>query len=187
MLLPVIEPDALFTYDFVLPHEDSAAYDLWVSRATTMRLTKDDLVRMRSDESDPLHGFERIVEYATTLNLQELLQLRIDENDGNDISSKLALCGIDRADFMRLLEAHDLLNAANPNPDDASRVETIWDDVYDILLHAIKRTNYRSWRAKEKADNIVLSDEFFQIPPLDPIEFPPPPEPELPALAHLSE
>ncbi|MGH9954747.1 MAG: neuraminidase-like domain-containing protein, partial [Nitrososphaeraceae archaeon] len=159
----MIDPDLIGPGDLKNPSPGDPAFDLWKAREVEIatRLAK------LSAEPKTLPGLDSSFQSILGISVTQFLAIAADQEKGNVISDRLAQLSLEIAEFSYLLRIARLADQAQPIPD------LEWENVYSILLQVRKRRLSAQWREEEKAQNILLTSDFFQIPLPAPIQFSP--------------
>jgi Tc toxin complex TcA C-terminal TcB-binding domain len=158
----IIDPDLIGPGDLKNPAPGDLAFDIWKAREGEIinQLTQ------LAGEPKSLAGLENNFQSILGISVVQFLQIAADQSKGNIISDRLAQLSLEVAEFNYLLRIAKLVSQTQPI------LDLEWENVYSILVQVWKRRQSAQWRAGEKAQ-ILLSSDFFQIPPPAPIQFPP--------------
>lgn len=152
---PHIDPDLITLDDLQNPLSGDPAYDTFQVRKVWIT---NQLSTINSSSQD-LSGFESNVQSILGVGANELSNLRLLEENGNSIEKQLAQLSISRPAFLKL---HDVYNALLDN---ASVLNSEWEDVASILLQTQKQREYALWQSQEKQQGISLSPTHFVLAP----------------------
>jgi hypothetical protein len=148
----LIDPDLIGLAD--LKHRDGdPAYDLWNARTSEMTTQLAQLAAAPQD----LAGLETNFQATLGISVPQVLAIAADQAKGHGVSDRLAQLSLEGAEFNHVLRIARLLSQAQPVlPEE-------WEAVYSILVQVWKRRQFARWRTAEKAQNITLSPDFFQM------------------------
>ena len=114
---------------------------------------------------------EILVPASLVSSVIHLLELR---KKGENILPRLSQLGLNINAFSQLIRIRNLLAI------EQTVLPSEWEDVFNILLQVRKQREFADWHRQEQDADIILSQDFFQLPPAPPLQFPPPePEPLL--------
>ena len=152
---PLIDPDLIGPADLKNPVAGDPAFDLWQQRVTSLAAQS----ALIEAEPKTLAGFDSILTQTLGAPVADFLSLAAERAKGNAISKSLDQLKLSLDEFIYLLRIRDLASLGRPI------LDAEWESVYAILIQIFKRKNALDWRAKERAAGLVLSPDFFQIPP----------------------
>jgi hypothetical protein len=183
---PLVDPDVIHTGHLRNTGDPSepgfSAYRLWLDRWSELAELRADLQARREARVDPadIATFDDWIaaELAAALapaavTMAQLLEAAEDEAAGKNVADRLAAWTLERVALHRIVALRESLSVG------ADPLESDWDDVYDILVNANKRTRRGRWLEEELAADLHLGPAYFRLPG-PPSEIPPPPAPELP-------
>lgn len=153
--LPIIDPDLIGPADLKNPTAGDPAFDLWKARVAKLA------TQLALLEAAPktLSGFDSILTQTLGVPLSDFLDIAAERAKGNAISKSLEPLKLGLDAFIYLLRIRTLASLAQPILDDE------WESVYAILIQVWKRNSAVAWRAEERAVALLLSPDFFQLPP----------------------
>lgn len=163
----IIDPDLIDTADIKNPSAGDSVFDLCQTRRDWITTRLNNRKTTREAAADELTGFTDIVEDSLGISMADIDAIVSDQESGIVIDPRLAQLTINRDAFTYLLRIRKLIQ------DGAPVLDSEWDAVYSILVQVEKRRQFADWRDEEKAQNITLGPDFFQIPDPAPIQFPP--------------
>ena len=116
-----------------------------------------DLVISRTDSYTPPSGTLHYVDYFTDLKTKE--------DNGEDIRPYLEQFGISITEYRYLRHIYNILDSTSP----AALIDTEYKDIIDIFIHIHTRNLSFAWIEEEYEQDLILSEEKFQIykPALD--------------------
>jgi Tc toxin complex TcA C-terminal TcB-binding domain len=159
----IIDPDLIGPGDLKNPAPGDPAFDLWKARDGEINTQLTQLAAA----PQTLAGLDTNFQSILGVSVAQFLKIAEDQQKGNVISDRLAQLSLEVAEFNYLLRVSRLVNQNQPI------LDLEWENTYSILVQVWKRRQSAQWRAAEKAQTILLSSDFFQIPPPAPIQFPP--------------
>lgn len=159
----IIDPDLMGPGDLKTPAPGDPAFDLWKARDGEINTQLTQLAAAPKT----LAGLDTNFQSILGISVAQFLTIAADQEKGNVISDRLAQLSLEVAEFNYLLRLARLVNQNQPI------LDLEWENTYSILVQVWKRRQSAQWRAAEKAQTILLSSDFFQIPPPAPIQFPP--------------
>jgi hypothetical protein len=159
----IIDPDLIGPGDLRNPAPGDPAFDLWKAREGEISTQLTQLAAAPKT----LAGLDTNFQSILGISVAQFLNIAADQEKGNVISDRLAQLSLEVAEFNYLLRIAKLVNQNQPI------LDLEWENTYSILVQVWKRRQSAQWRAAEKAQTILLSSDFFQIPPPAPIQFPP--------------
>jgi len=162
----IIDPDLIDAADIKNPSAGDPAFDLWQARRDWVTTRLDNRKATREAAVDELTGFTDIVENSLGISMANIDTIVSDQESGIDVDPRLAQLTINRDAFTYLLRIRKLIQ------DGAPVLDSEWEAVYSILVQVEKRLQFADWQDEEKAQNITLGPDFFQIPGPMPIQFP---------------
>lgn len=163
----IIDPDMIDAADIKNPSAGDPAFDLWQARWDWVLNRLDNRKTTREAAIDELTGFTDIVESSLGIGMADVDAIVSDQESGIDIEPRLAQLTINRDAFTYLLRIRKLIQEGAPV------LDSEWDSIYSILVQVEKRRQFADWQDEERAQNIILGPDFFQIPDPVPIQFPP--------------
>jgi receptor-binding and translocation channel-forming TcA subunit of Tc toxin/ABC toxin-like protein len=170
----IIDPDLIDALYIKDPSSNSPAWLLWSARSNDVKNYWSSLKTRRESATSTLAGLDAIIVFSLGTTAAELTKLEENRAKGTKIALRLAQLSLTTEAFDRLVLVARL----------ASQNQTIlsseWEAVYSILTEAWKERNVATWHEGERG-KVILTPDLFQLPPLDPTTFPPPPQPDLPA------
>ncbi len=161
MQSPIIDPDLIGPGDLKNPAPGDPAFDLWKARGDAIA---NQLAKLQA-EPKTLAGLDANFQSRLGVTVAEFLAIGDAQKQGNVISDRLAQLSLEVTEFNFLLRIASLATQTQPILD----VE--WENVYAILVQVWKRRIFARWRNAERAQNILLSSDFFQIPSPTPLAF----------------
>ena len=159
----IIDPDLMGPGDLKNPASGNPAFDLWKARDGEINTQLTQLAAAPKT----LAGLDTNFQSILGISVAQLLTIAADQEKGNVISDRLAQLSLEVAEFNYLLRIARLVNQNQPI------LDLEWENTYSILVQVWKRRQSAQWRVAEKAQTILLSSDFFQIPSPAPIQFPP--------------
>ena len=159
----IIDPDLIGPGDLKSPAPGNPAFDLWKARDGEINAQLTQLAAAPKT----LAGLDTNLQSILGVSVAQFLKIATDQEKGNVISDRLAQLSLEVAEFNYLLRIARLANQNQPI------LDLEWENLYSILVQVWKRRQSAQWRAAEKAQTILLSSDFFQIPPPAPIQFSP--------------
>jgi len=159
----IIDPDLIGPGDLKNPAPGDPAFDLWKAREGEISTQLTQLAAAPKTKD----GLDTNLQSILGVSVAQFLKIAEDQEKGNVISDRLAQLSLEVAEFNYLLRIAKLVNQNQPI------LDLEWENTYSILVQVWKRRQSAQWRAAEKAQTILLSSDFFQIPPPAPIQFPP--------------
>lgn len=116
-----------------------------------------DLVISRTDSYTPPSGTLHYVDYFTDLKTKE--------ENGEDIRPYLEQFGIAITEYRYLRHIYDILDSTSP----AALIDSEYQDIIDIFIHIHTKNLPFAWVVEEYEQDLILSEEKFQIykPALD--------------------
>jgi Tc toxin complex TcA C-terminal TcB-binding domain len=158
-----IDPDLIGPSDLKNPIPGNPAFDIWKAREVEIAAQLAQLVAAPKT----LAGLDTNLQSILGISVVQFLKIADDQDKGNLISDRLVQLSLETAEFNYLLRLTKLANQAQPI------LDLEWESVYSILIQVWKRRQSAQWRSVEKAQAILLSSYFFQIPTPEPLQFPP--------------
>jgi hypothetical protein len=158
-----IDPDLIGPSDLKNPIPGNPAFDIWKAREVEIAAQLAQLVAAPKT----LAGLDTNLQSILGISVVQFLKIADDQDEGNLISDRLVQLSLETAEFNYLLRLTKLANQAQPI------LDLEWESVYSILIQVWKRRQSAQWRSVEKAQAILLSSDFFQIPTPEPLQFPP--------------
>ena len=159
----IIDPDLIGPGDLKNPAPGDLAFDFWKARAGEISTQLTQLAAAPKS----LAGLDTNLQSILSVSVAQFLKIAEDQERGNVISDRLVQLSLEVVEFNYLLRIARLVNQNQPI------LDLEWENAYSILVQVWKRRQSAQWRAAEKAQTILLSSDFFQIPPPVPIQFPP--------------
>ena len=186
---PIINPALLNTAAFVSTDSADPAYpafDLWQQRTTWLGTLLTSLTTARTNVDSAAAGnkllnFDDQVLSATLLipkgssaanRWYEPAQLQLAYDQGSMTGAHLAQLLLDRSGFQSIFALRSLIR------DGKATTDQEWNPVFLTLLKTAIELKYGSWRIEEAAQNVSQSPLFFQLPPAQPLTFPPQSDPD---------
>lgn len=162
----IIDPDLIGPGDLKKSVAGDPAFDLWNARKGDIDTKLTQLAAVPTT----LAGLDTNFQGILGISVTQFLAIATDQEKGNVISDRLAQLSLEVAEFNYLLRIAKL---AKQNQTILTILDLEWENVYSILVQVWKRQQYNRWHKEEKAQNILLSSDFFQIPDLLPLQVPP--------------
>lgn len=181
---PIINPALLSTAAFLSTDSADPAYpafDLWQQRTTWLGTLLTSLTTARTNvdsaaAANKLSTFDDQVLSAMLLipkvssaanRWYEPAQLQLAYDQGSMTGAHLAQLLLDRSGFQGLFALRSLIR------DGKATTDQEWIPAMLTLLKAAIGLKYGEWRMEEATQNISQSPLFFQLPPAQPLTFPP--------------
>jgi hypothetical protein len=154
---PVVDPDLIVIGDLHNPVSGNRAFDLYESRQ------KEIVGRLAELQAEPkTHaGFDACLQKIVGLSWAQFLTIANQHEQGHTVDKRLVQLNLDFRRFNYLLRIGRLAAAGE------TILDAEWQDVYDILIQVWKERNFAAWLGKEKADNVLLGLDLFQILPVE--------------------
>jgi hypothetical protein len=161
---PIIDPDLIGPADLKNPAAGDPAFDLWQARVDSLA------AQLALLEAAPktVVGFDSILTQTLGIPLSAFLDIAAARKNGDAVSKDLDQLKLSPEAFGHLLRVRTLASLAQPILDEE------WEGVYAILLQVTKGKLAAQWRAEERAAKLLLSSDFFQLPPSAVPTFPSP-------------
>lgn len=160
---PIVDPDQLIRGDFIDP--TSPPYtSLYVARQTQLQNWQTSLQAALQSAATPVAGLNAIL--AAGLNgkqFSDLEALSVQQEAGTDITPQLDILGLTLPAFDYLLQIGTLVQGNQP------LLDSEWTNLVSILVQAMKRMVFATWRAQEVAAKLSLSPVYFNAPALLPV------------------
>ena len=155
---PIIDPDIVSDND--LASNTGFVYDLWKVRTDWINEKLNNLANdTQASDSDQIR-LERLVDKVLMpVTMNDLLGLETQRLQGHDITTQLA-------QYHLSLPAFSLIMHLRSVPRDGAFLKSEWDDVYSILVQAMKLREYDAWRAQE--NNLTLAPDYFILTSSEP-------------------
>ncbi|OWY64947.1 hypothetical protein B7486_44575 [cyanobacterium TDX16] len=160
---PVIDPDLIRESDLQNPVQGNLVFNVWKKRQGEINT---ELVQLEAAPKN-LVGFDTLLERIINVTKDQFLAIAEAREKGNLIGDRLTQLTLEVGEFNYLLRIRQLLDRGQPV------LDSEWENVYAILVQVWKRRNFARWQEEEKVEKILLSPDFFQILPPEPIQFPP--------------
>jgi hypothetical protein len=164
----LIDPDLITRGHLKPPGAANPALAIWNLRSSSIaafRATLDAAPKTAV-------GFDGIVQSTLGIAVNDLQEIAAAGQRGEAIGKRLDQLGLSFTAFNRLVKVAALLDA------NQTVLTHEWRDAFDILTQVWKGRNGVQWRRDERAIPLTLSPDYFQVPPPDPLTFPPPPRPQ---------
>lgn len=154
---PRIDPDLLQSDDFRIHVSTDPAYNLYTTRAGTVQGWFNTLKQSREGASTVPIGLNAILQSVLGKSSADLLAMDQQQKSGADITSQLAALNLARDAFSYLVRISTLVQNSQ------AVLSTEWSDVYSILVQVQKRRAFATWCDAERAANVLLGPDYFQI------------------------
>ncbi len=105
----------------------------------------------------PAGSLQVLLKYSLGVGVNNMTNLAVEYKQGNDITSRLDQLNLNIDAFLYLVRVNDLIHSGT------EILESEWNDVYSILVQVTKHRNFTDWKNTEKDNDILLSQDFFQI------------------------
>lgn len=161
---PIVDPDLISSDDLRHKIETDPAYNILQERKAWIKGQKESLKTTLESASTPKNGFNEILSSTIGVQPEELLALANQQKQGDSIAARLDQLSLEMGDFLLLMRIYSLLLLES----EEVILPSEWEEVYTILVQVTKRRTFAEWQEEEKAQGIILSPDFCQIPDQEP-------------------
>ena len=172
-LPPIIDPDNLVSTGYLKTPGQGVAWTVWNQRQQALAARQQNYATTLSGTNRTAAALDALVD--TEIGAGVLAELSAAQSAGLDVSRRLAQLILSPDALDELLHVRSLLGLAPP----AKILEQEWSAVCSILVEVWKQRQCADWQLEERTQDITLSQDFFQLLPIDLSQFPPPPPPAL--------
>lgn len=153
---PVIDPDVVGQTDLRLAQAGNPAFDAWTARKAWLDASLESLQKTFDASVAPETNLGTLLQTTVGHTLSDFDNLVQNAGSGLSIDADLRNWRLDLRAFRRLARLRTL-TARGPLTD------AEWQDVYAILLQAMKRAQFKQWRGAEESSGVTLSGDHFKV------------------------
>ncbi len=152
--VPAIEPDVMDKNDVKTDLLNNPVTAILEERKKWVSEQRAAIQTAREAKNTPLAGFDNLIAYLYG-NKVAWPAIEQEYLDGKNIEADIKPLYLELAEFLALLGIRNLAQGG-----EVMAVE--WDTVYDILVQAKKKQQYKLWAQEEIEKKVTLKPEFFR-------------------------
>ena len=169
----IIDPDNLVSTAYLKTPGQGVAWSIWEQRQQALAARQQSYATTLSGANRTASALDGLA--GTEIGADVLTELNAARSAGLDVSRRLAQLNLSPDALDELLHVRSLLSLAPP----AKVLEQEWAAVCSIITAVWKQRQWADWQLEERTQGVTLSQDFFQLLPVDLSQFPPPPPPAL--------